>query len=67
MPCGRIPCDAGYRPASVYRGNRAGRTAARELELELTVSFEGKVRRIVRLNTQDRITRVPVDMIVRGI
>ena len=37
-----------------------------ELELELTVSFEGKVRRIVRLNTQDRITRVPVDMIVRG-
>lgn len=42
------------------------RIPAQELELELTVSFEGKVCRVVRLNTADRITRVPVDMIVRG-
>ena len=39
---------------------------AQELELELTVSFEGKVCRVVRINTSDRITRVPVDLIVRG-
>ncbi|MBQ4608444.1 MAG: glycoside hydrolase family 2, partial [Clostridia bacterium] len=36
------------------------------LELELTVSFEGKVRRVVRVNLEDRSTRVPVDMIVKG-
>ncbi len=42
------------------------RMPAGELELELTVSFEGSVCRVVRLNTADRITRVPVDMIVRG-
>ena len=42
------------------------RIPAGELELELTISFEGSVCRVVRLNTSDRITRVPVDMIVRG-
>ena len=36
------------------------------LELELTVSFEGKTRRTVRVNVEDRITRVPVDMIARS-
>jgi len=36
------------------------------LELELAVSFEGKVRRVVKVNLEDRSTRVPVDMIVKG-
>ncbi len=36
------------------------------LELELTVSFEGRVRQSVRVSAQDRILRVPVEMIVRG-
>ncbi|MDO5299809.1 MAG: glycoside hydrolase family 2 TIM barrel-domain containing protein [Clostridia bacterium] len=37
-----------------------------QLELELTVSYEGSVKRTVRLTSQDRITRVPVDMIARA-
>ena len=36
------------------------------LEVELTVSFEGKVRRVVKANVEDRSVRVPVDMIVKG-
>ena len=36
------------------------------LEVELTVSFEGKVRRVVKANVEDRSIRVPVDMIVKG-
>ena len=36
------------------------------LELELTVTFEGKLKRKVRINCDDRITRVPVDLIVKA-
>lgn len=36
------------------------------MELELTVSFEGKVRQTVRVSCHDRTVRVPVDMITRG-
>ena len=36
------------------------------LEVELTLSFEGKVRRVVKANVEDRSIRVPVDMIVKG-
>lgn len=42
------------------------RQPARELALELTVSMKGDVKRVVRVTTQERITRVPVDMIARG-
>ena len=37
-----------------------------ELELELVVSIEGKQKRKVRVSSEDRINRVPVDLIVRG-
>lgn len=36
------------------------------LDLELTVTFEGKLKRKVRVNCEDRITRVPVDLIVKA-
>ena len=36
------------------------------LEIELTLSFEGKVKRVVKANVEDRSIRVPVDMIVKG-
>ena len=36
------------------------------LEAELTVSFGGKVRQSLRVTINDRILRVPVEMIVRG-
>lgn len=36
------------------------------LDLELTVTFEGKLKRKVRVNCGDRITRVPVDLIVKA-
>lgn len=36
------------------------------LDLELTVSFEGKMKRRVRVSCDDRITRVPVDLIVKA-
>lgn len=39
---------------------------ADDVELELTVSLEGKTHRVVRTNVQDRTTRVPVDMAVHG-
>ena len=37
-----------------------------EMELELRVTFEGKPHRTVRITTEDRVTRVNVDMIRRG-
>ena len=36
------------------------------LDLELTVSFEGKLKRRVTVSCEDRITRVPVDLIVKA-
>ncbi len=36
------------------------------LELELVYSFEGKVKRTVKVSVDDRSVRVPVDMIVKG-
>lgn len=36
------------------------------LELELTVSFNDKALRVLRVTTSDRITRVPIDMIIKG-
>lgn len=36
------------------------------LDLELTVSFGGKLKRRVTVNCEDRITRVPVDLIVKA-
>lgn len=42
------------------------RLPGEDVELELTVSFEGKEHRVVRTTVQDRTTRVPVDMNVHG-
>lgn len=36
------------------------------LDLELTVSFEGQMKRRVTVTCMDRITRVPVDLIVKS-
>ena len=36
------------------------------LDLELTVSVEGKLKRRVTVSCEDRITRVPVDLIVKA-
>ena len=37
-----------------------------DLEAELTVSFEGKVKRVVKATVSDRSIRVPVEMIFKG-
>ena len=36
------------------------------LTVELTVSFEGQVKRVVTATTVDRIVRVPIEMIMKG-
>ena len=36
------------------------------LTVELTVSFEGKVKRVVTATTADRFVRVPIEMIMKG-
>ena len=40
------------------------RRPAQPLELELTVSYEGTIKRVVRARAVDRIVRVPVDMML---
>lgn len=42
------------------------RLPAETLDLELTVSFDNKLKRKVSVNCADRITRVPVDLIVKA-
>lgn len=42
------------------------RMPSEDLELELTVSFEGKTCRKVRVNITDRCSRIPVNVVVNG-
>lgn len=42
------------------------RLPAEALDLELTVSFDNQLKRKVSVNCADRITRVPVDLIVKA-
>lgn len=37
-----------------------------DLELELKVTFEGKLCRVLRTNVSERCSRVPVDVVVKG-